>query len=63
MKIRQEADEDILRKFDLEREFGPSIGMLRIDRWKRAERFGKNPPRNVLETLKKDTASQQSHLK
>ncbi|RPB19565.1 hypothetical protein L211DRAFT_620598 [Terfezia boudieri ATCC MYA-4762] len=36
--------EKILRYFDLSSQYGPSIGITRINRWKRAYRMGMNPP-------------------
>ena len=47
---RKEADE-ILRKFDLQTEFGPCVGLSRLERWQRAQRLGKNPPLTVREIL------------
>ncbi|KIJ21012.1 hypothetical protein PAXINDRAFT_66522, partial [Paxillus involutus ATCC 200175] len=41
----------MLRFFDMSSEFGPCIGMTRLERWERAEAFGLNPPvRGILLT-------------
>ena len=37
--------------FDLSSQYGPSIGITRINRWKRAYRMGMNPPIEVLGCL------------
>jgi DNA polymerase delta subunit 4 len=41
----------ILRKFDLQSEFGPCVGLSRLERWQRAQRLGKHPPCEVHEIL------------
>ena len=41
-------EEKILRHFDLSSQFGPCIGITRVNRWKRAQRLGLNPPLDVL---------------
>lgn len=41
--LTAEQLEGILRKFDLNPRFGPFVGIDRLDRWERAERFGLNP--------------------
>ncbi|KIK79157.1 hypothetical protein PAXRUDRAFT_834233 [Paxillus rubicundulus Ve08.2h10] len=41
----------MLRFFDMSYEFGPCIGMTRLERWERAEAFGLNPPVEVREIL------------
>lgn len=53
----------ILAQFDVDTKFGPTLGMTRLERWERAERFGLEPPTVVKELLlagesdKKSTAS------
>lgn len=44
-------EEAALRNFDLEIRFGPCIGLSRLQRWRRAERWGLDPPAKVLELL------------
>jgi hypothetical protein len=39
--------EEILKKFDLDPTYGPSIGLTRIERYENAKRFGLNPPENI----------------
>jgi len=41
----------MLRFFDMSYEFGPCIGMTRLERWERAEAFGLNPPVEVRDIL------------
>jgi len=41
----------MLRVFDLSYEYGPCIGMSRLERWERAEAMGLEPPSEVREIL------------
>lgn len=41
----------ILRNFDLSPKYGPCVGMTRLDRYRRAEKMGLNPPVEVLQIL------------
>ncbi|KAI0259426.1 DNA polymerase delta, subunit 4-domain-containing protein [Gloeopeniophorella convolvens] len=41
----------ILRVFDLSYEYGPCIGVTRIERWERAAALGLNPPPEVRDIL------------
>ncbi|KAI0923510.1 hypothetical protein AcV5_009032 [Taiwanofungus camphoratus] len=41
----------VLRVFDLSYEYGPCIGVTRLQRWERAEALGLNPPPEVKEIL------------
>ncbi|PPQ64365.1 hypothetical protein CVT24_008434 [Panaeolus cyanescens] len=43
---------DILRVFDNSYEYGPCVGMSRLDRWERAQALGLNPPKEVYDILK-----------
>ncbi|KAH6966284.1 DNA polymerase delta, subunit 4-domain-containing protein [Fusarium venenatum] len=47
-------NERILRYFDVSSQYGPCIGMPRMQRWKRADRLGLNPPIEVLAVLMKE---------
>ena len=49
---RERADLEVLHTFDLCSEFGPCIGMSRVERWERAQRFGLSPPDDVLHLLR-----------
>ncbi|KAI5795542.1 DNA polymerase delta, subunit 4-domain-containing protein [Geopyxis carbonaria] len=40
--------EKILRHFDLSSQYGPCIGISRVNRWKRAHKLGLNPPVEIL---------------
>ena len=42
---------EILRVFDLSYEFGPCVGVTRLERWERAKALGLNPPDEVREIL------------
>lgn len=41
----------ILRRWDLSYEYGPCVGMTRLERWERAEKLGLNPPEMVTRLL------------
>ncbi|XP_055388588.1 uncharacterized protein LOC129617283, partial [Condylostylus longicornis] len=43
--------ENELRLFDLELKFGPCIGITRLHRFRRAEKFGLDPPIRILELI------------
>lgn len=40
-----------LKKFDMDATFGPCVGISRLKRWKRAEKYGLNPPLYIKELL------------
>ncbi|KAJ7117713.1 DNA polymerase delta, subunit 4-domain-containing protein [Mycena epipterygia] len=61
----QDKFHDILRVFDLSYEYGPCVGVSRLERWERASALGLNPPpevRDILTTREgsKDTSYSQS---
>ncbi|KAI9496113.1 DNA polymerase delta, subunit 4-domain-containing protein [Zychaea mexicana] len=41
----------LLRKFDLDYQYGPCAGLTRAERWYRAQKLGLNPPQNVKDAL------------
>ncbi|KAJ7625500.1 DNA polymerase delta, subunit 4-domain-containing protein [Roridomyces roridus] len=47
----QDKFHDALRVFDLSYEYGPCIGVTRLERWERAFAMGLNPPGEVKEIL------------
>ncbi|KAJ7509895.1 DNA polymerase delta, subunit 4-domain-containing protein [Mycena galericulata] len=47
----QDKFHDILRVFDLSYEYGPCIGVPRLERWERASAMGLNPPSEVRDIL------------
>ncbi|CCM01366.1 uncharacterized protein FIBRA_03416 [Fibroporia radiculosa] len=47
----QNMVDHILRVFDLSYEYGPCIGVTRLERWERAETLGLKPPPEVKEIL------------
>ncbi|XP_065054306.1 DNA polymerase delta subunit 4-like [Rhopilema esculentum] len=50
----EDNDFGILRNFDLEAEYGPCIGMRRLERWERANNFGLNPPKDVKRIIEEN---------
>src|SRR5260370_401347 len=38
----------ILRTFDLTSEYGPCVGVSRLERWERAKDMGLDPPQEVM---------------
>mmetsp|Transcript_25524 Transcript_25524/g.64767 ORF Transcript_25524/g.64767 Transcript_25524/m.64767 type:complete len:115 (-) Transcript_25524:124-468(-) len=46
-----DAEERLLRAFDLATKYGPCAGMTRLERWERAEKFGLSPPAEVREVV------------
>uniref|UniRef100_A0A7S0Q0H4 DNA polymerase delta subunit 4 n=1 Tax=Coccolithus braarudii TaxID=221442 RepID=A0A7S0Q0H4_9EUKA len=44
-------EQKALRAFDLVQEFGPCVGLSRLQRWRRADKLGLNPPKMVLDIL------------
>lgn len=44
-------EERRLRLFDLDKRYGPCIGMTRTERWRRAQELGLDPPAEVRELL------------
>ncbi|KAH8091718.1 DNA polymerase delta, subunit 4-domain-containing protein [Cristinia sonorae] len=41
----------VLRVFDLSYEYGPCVGVTRLERWERADALGLNPPPEVKDIL------------
>ena len=48
-----DAEDETLRSFDLHQEYGPMLGTTRLQRWRRAHKFGLDPPGAVLSVLEK----------
>ncbi|XP_032074423.1 DNA polymerase delta subunit 4 [Thamnophis elegans] len=44
---------EILKQFDLSRQYGPCTGITRMQRWERAKFLGLNPPTTVQDLLLK----------
>ncbi|KAL2438465.1 hypothetical protein ABEF94_010326 [Exophiala dermatitidis] len=62
-RVHQETlslHEKILRHFDLSSQYGPCIGITRLDRWKRANMLGLNPPVEVLAVLLREEDDKKS---
>ncbi|KAK7088765.1 DNA polymerase delta subunit 4-like [Littorina saxatilis] len=45
------TDDEILRDFDLALEYGPCIGISRLERWQRADKHGLSPPTEVKDMV------------
>ncbi|KAK4655821.1 hypothetical protein QC762_305790 [Podospora pseudocomata] len=55
--------EKVLRYFDVSSQFGPCVGITRLERWQRAERLGLNPPIEVLAVIVKEgRGEEKAHL-
>ncbi|KAI1296349.1 DNA polymerase delta, subunit 4-domain-containing protein [Xylaria venustula] len=46
--------EKILRYWDVSSQYGPCVGITRLKRWQRADKFGLNPPVEVLAVLMRE---------
>ncbi|KAF8301071.1 hypothetical protein DL93DRAFT_2160926 [Clavulina sp. PMI_390] len=58
----QSQAHEILRIFDLSYEYGPCVGVSRMDRWMRAQKLGLNPPLQVKEILETQEGQEQESL-
>ncbi|KAF7332423.1 hypothetical protein MKEN_00124200 [Mycena kentingensis (nom. inval.)] len=47
----QDMFHDILRVFDMSYEYGPCVGVSRLERWERAQAMGLAPPKEVHDIL------------
>ena len=45
--------EEILRQFDMNMAYGPSLGITRLERFERSQRLGLNPPLHVKDVLER----------
>ncbi|CAI0649180.1 unnamed protein product [Colletotrichum noveboracense] len=54
--------EKVLRYFDVSSQYGPCIGLQRMQRWERADRLGLNPPIEVLAVLLKEEKKGTSNI-
>jgi DNA polymerase delta subunit 4 len=54
------SDELLLRKFDLDVQFGPCSGLSRRERWLRAKELGLTPPQNILDILDRHPETRES---
>ncbi|KAJ7901630.1 DNA polymerase delta, subunit 4-domain-containing protein [Mycena leptocephala] len=57
----QDKFHDILRVFDLSYEYGPCIGVTRLERWERAAALGLNPPIEVRDILTTRQGGKESY--
>uniref|UniRef100_A0A0B7APU6 DNA polymerase delta subunit 4 n=1 Tax=Arion vulgaris TaxID=1028688 RepID=A0A0B7APU6_9EUPU len=57
LDVQKERELIVLKKFDLILEYGPCIGITRMERWERANKHGLNPPvevKNIISGHKDD---------
>ena len=52
-----DANEQLLRQFDMNMAYGPCTGLSRPERWQRAEAWGLKPPKEIEHLLKSGEAS------
>ncbi|KAJ5770154.1 uncharacterized protein N7511_002205 [Penicillium nucicola] len=58
-----DVEEKILRHFDLSSQYGPCIGIPRVNRWRRANTLKLNPPIEVLAViLKGKNTKERAHI-
>jgi len=53
----------ILRVFDNSFEFGPCVGVTRLERWERAHAMGLNPPAEIRDILLTEQAAKEDTLR
>ncbi|XP_066264458.1 DNA polymerase delta subunit 4-like isoform X2 [Branchiostoma lanceolatum] len=49
--LQRQTEIQLLKHFDLNSDFGPCIGIMRLERWERAEKFGLTPPMDVRDLI------------
>lgn len=59
--LTPEQLEDVLRQFDLNPRYGPFVGIDRMERWERAEKFGLDPPPAIHKLLQTGNAIPQRY--
>ena len=59
-----EAENALLRSFDMNQEYGPCVGPTRLQRWHRADKWDLKPPAEVLAILERLSPDhpEQDHL-
>lgn len=55
--VEADEDEQLLRRFDMEAMYGPSVGLTREERWTRASAMGLSPPSEVISALQRNPKS------
>ncbi|ESW31010.1 hypothetical protein PHAVU_002G201200 [Phaseolus vulgaris] len=60
LKDEYDEKETLLRQFDLNIAYGPCVGITRLARWERAQRFGLNPPPEIQSLLKSGNVQTES---
>lgn len=54
---------DLLKSFDLDANFGPCIGLTRLERWNRAKTLSLNPPQLVHDILSLNIVEKDEELR
>ncbi|KAJ6466922.1 DNA polymerase delta, subunit 4-domain-containing protein [Mycena sanguinolenta] len=57
----QDKFHEILRAFDLSYEYGPCVGVTRLQRWERATALGLNPPIEIHDILTSRQGAKESY--
>ncbi|XP_035690807.1 DNA polymerase delta subunit 4-like [Branchiostoma floridae] len=57
--LQRQTDIQLLKQFDLNPDYGPSIGITRLERWERAEKFGLTPPEDVRDLIVQHTEDEE----
>lgn len=58
-KSAEEEDFKILKDFDLNWEYGPSMGITRLERWNRADKHGLNPSPAVKQLVQEHSKDER----
>lgn len=51
LAVSQDRIKHILRVFDFDPQYGPALGLTRLERWERARNLGDDPPHEIREIL------------
>ncbi|XP_078681193.1 DNA polymerase delta subunit 4-like [Branchiostoma floridae x Branchiostoma belcheri] len=58
-ELQRQTDITRLKQFDLNPDFGPCIGITRLERWERAEKFGQTPPVDIRDLIVQHTGDEE----
>ncbi|KAI8491798.1 DNA polymerase delta subunit 4 [Branchiostoma belcheri] len=58
-ELQRQTDITLLKQFDLNPDFGPCIGITRLERWERAEKFGQTPPVDIRDLIVQHTGDEE----
>ena len=57
--LLSDDEQKALKTFDMDHTFGPCMGLTRLQRWERADRFGLAPPHEVRAILERTNQDHQ----